>query len=114
MAWRWDGELPLPARVDMAYRLRQDTWQGERRLQLDLVAIRPSHEEEDGVVLLRGDRLYRCTLRGKGLVIRNAAGEELRSTLTWEGSRAQPQSQGEHPYVRALFEEAAVALGLGR
>lgn len=114
MAWRWDGELPLPARVDVAYRLRQDSWQGERRLQLDLVAVRPSHAEEDGVVLLRGDRLYRCALQGKGLVIRNAAGDELRSSLTWEGSRAQPQSEGEHPYVRALLEEAAMALGLGR
>ena len=114
MAWRWDGEMPLPAKVDVAYRLRQDGWQGQQRLLLDLVAIRPSHHGADGVVLLRGDRLYRCALQGEGLVIRNAAGQEVRSTLTWEGTWAHPQSDGEHPYLRSLFQEAAMALGLAR
>jgi len=114
MAWRWEGVLPLPATVDVAYRLRQDAWQGQQRLLLDLVAIRPSHQEEDGVVLQRGDRLYRCALQGKGLVIRNAAGEEVRSNLTWEGSWARPESEGAHPYLRALFAEAVMALGLAR
>jgi single-stranded-DNA-specific exonuclease len=65
-------------------------------------------------VLQRGDRLYRCALQGKGLVIRNAAGEEVRSTLTWEGSLARPESEGAHPYLRALFAEAVMALGLAR
>ncbi|MFN9630555.1 MAG: single-stranded-DNA-specific exonuclease RecJ [Cyanobacteriota bacterium] len=114
MAWRWEGDLPLPQKVDVAYRLRQDTWQGQQRLLLDLLALRPSHQEDDGVVLLRGDRLYRCALRGEGLVIRNAAGQEVRSSLTWEGSWAQPQSEGEHPYLRSLFQEAVMALGLAR
>jgi single-stranded-DNA-specific exonuclease len=114
MAWRWEGELPLPPKVDVAYRLRQDAWQGQQRLLLDLVAIRPSPQGEDGVVLQRGDRFYRCALQGEGLVIRNAAGEEVRSSLTWEGSWARPQSEGEHPYLRALFQEAVMALGLAR
>jgi single-stranded-DNA-specific exonuclease len=114
MAWRWEGELPLPRKVDVAYRLRQDAWQGQERLLLDLVAIRPSHHSEDGVVLLRGDRLYRCALQGEGLVIRNAAGQEVRSNLTWEGSWAHPQSDGAHPYLRSLFQEAVMALGLAR
>ncbi|MFN9623210.1 MAG: single-stranded-DNA-specific exonuclease RecJ [Cyanobacteriota bacterium] len=112
MAWRWEGDLPLPATVDVAYRLRQDVWQGENRLLLDLVAIRPGHQSEDGVVLLQGDRLYHCALEGERLVIRNAAGREVRSSLTWEGAWAHPQSEGEHPYVRKLLEEAVMALGL--
>ena len=112
MAWRWEGTDPLPPLVDVAYRLRQDSWQGQQRLQADLVAVRPSHQGEDGVVLLRGDRHYSCALRGKGLVIRNAAGQELSSSLHWEGSQARPQFNGEHPYVRALFQDAVMALGL--
>lgn len=114
MAWRWEEGLPLPPKVDVAYRLRQDGWQGQQRILLDLVAIRPSHQREEGVVLLRGDRLYRCALQGEGLVIRNAAGEEVRSTLAWEGSWARPQSDGAHPYLRSLFQEAVMALGLAR
>jgi hypothetical protein len=38
----------------------------------------------------------------------------VRSTLTWEGTRAHPQSDGEHPYLRSLFQEAVMALGLAR
>ncbi len=106
--------MPLPATVDVAYRIRQDSWQGQSRLLMELVAIRPSHQSEDGVVLLRGDRRYRCALEGERLVIRNAAGQEVRSSLTWEGAWAQPQSEGEHPYVRQLLEEAVMALGLAR
>jgi single-stranded-DNA-specific exonuclease len=112
MAWRWEGGHPLPHRVDVAYRLRQDAWQGQQRLVLDVVAIRPSPEDAEGVVLVRGDRPYQCALRGEGLVIRNAEGREMCSTLTWEGSRAQPQMDGAHPYLRSLFQEAVMALGL--
>ncbi|MFN9646538.1 MAG: single-stranded-DNA-specific exonuclease RecJ [Cyanobacteriota bacterium] len=114
MAGRWEGDLPVPAVVDVAYRLRQDSWQGQQRFVLDLVALRPSHQSEDGVVLMRGNRHYHCALDGERLVIRNAAGREVRSTLTWEGAQAHPQSEGEHPYVRHLLEEAAMALGLAR
>ncbi|MFM9072641.1 MAG: single-stranded-DNA-specific exonuclease RecJ [Cyanobium sp.] len=112
MAWRWEGTTPLPAMVDVAYRLRQDSWQGKQRIVADLVAVRPSHQGEEGVVLLRGDRPYRCALRGKGLVIRNGSGQELTSSLHWEGSQARPLFNGEHPYVRALFQDAVMALGL--
>lgn len=112
MAWRWEGGQPLPPKVDVAYRLRQDGWQGRQRLLLDLVAIRPSHQGEGGVVLMRGDRPYQCALRGQGLVIRNAEGREVCSSLTWEGSQARPQSDDAHPYVRKLLQEAVMALGL--
>jgi single-stranded-DNA-specific exonuclease len=112
MAWRWEGAQTLPAKVDVAYRLRQDSWQGQQRLLADMVAIRPSHQGEQVVVLLRGDRHYRCALRETALVISNAAGEELCSSLTWEGSQARPQIEGQHPYVRSLFQDAVMALGL--
>ncbi len=113
MAWRWESENPLPQTVDVAYRLRLDRWQGEPRLLVDLVAIRPSHQGEDGVVLQRGERRYWCAVRGEGLVIRNAAGEEVRSPLTWEGSRARVDLVDQHPYVRSLLQDAVLALGLG-
>jgi single-stranded-DNA-specific exonuclease len=116
MAWRWEGAEPLPPKVDVAYRLRQDSWQGQQRLLVELEAIRPSHQAdhqgEHVVVLLRGDRHYRCALRDKDLVIRNGAGQELCSSLTWEGSLASPQIAGQHPYVQSLFQEAVMALGL--
>ena len=106
MGWRWQGPANLPARVDAAYRLRLDQWQGQERLQLELVGLRPSASEADGeaeVVLRRRDRTYWCRRAGSGLVVRNAAGDELSS---------EEAASHDHPYVRALIQDAAIALGL--
>jgi single-stranded-DNA-specific exonuclease len=95
--------------VDVAYRLRMDEWQGERRLQLEIAALRASAAGADGqgeVVLRRRERTYWCRRLGDGLVIRNAAGDEIRQGL------AQEPAEARHPYVRALLQDAALALGL--
>ncbi len=111
IAWRWQGPAELPPRVDVAFRLRANHWQGRERLQLELVALRCSGAEE--VVLQRARRTYWCRRQGEGILIRNAAGDELLSLpdgrLTEAGSgRERP----EHPYLRTLAREAAMALGL--
>jgi single-stranded-DNA-specific exonuclease len=99
MAWRWNGPQQLCGPVDVAYRLRRDRWQGVERLQLDLVALRPSPEGE--VMLRRGQRDYWCRRLGDTVVVRNAEGREVMAS-----------ESGHHPYVRSLLEEAAMALGL--
>ena len=100
IGWRWSGDPGgLPQLVDVAYRLQRNLWQGRERLQLELLGLRASAGDE--VVLARHQRLYWCSRRGDGLVVRNAAGEELHS-----------DSRPEHPYLRALLQDAAVALGL--
>ena len=40
IAWRWAEYFPLPAQVDVAYRLRENTWNGETNLELEIVGIR--------------------------------------------------------------------------
>jgi len=90
--------------VDVAFRLRINRWQGEERLQLELVGLRPSGGGE--VVLQRRERTYWCRRDGDDLLIRNEAGEELRSPASAAASSKT------HPYLQGLFNEAALALGL--
>ena len=100
IGWRWQGELEaIPPRVDVAYRLQRNRWQGRETLQLELVGLRAHPGSE--VVLQRRQRLYWCRRQGDGLVVRNAAGQELCS-----------DSAPDHPYLRALLQDAAMALGL--
>jgi single-stranded-DNA-specific exonuclease len=40
IAWRWADYFPLPQWVDIAYRLRENTWNGETALELELMGIR--------------------------------------------------------------------------
>jgi single-stranded-DNA-specific exonuclease len=41
VAWRWGSYYPLPNRVDIAYRLRLNEWNGVRSVELELVGVRP-------------------------------------------------------------------------
>ena len=43
MAWRWGEYAPLPGRIDVAYRLRDNYWNGETTLELELLGYRASH-----------------------------------------------------------------------
>lgn len=104
MAWRWQDDERLAGPLDVAYTLRLDRWQGQERLQLDVVALRASAVDE--VLLQRAGRSYWCRREGSDLLIRNAAGEELRRGEGEEGSTA------DHPYIRTLLQEAAMALGM--
>ncbi|MEB3173499.1 MAG: single-stranded-DNA-specific exonuclease RecJ [Cyanobacteriota bacterium] len=115
MGWRWQGGDTVPPWVDVAYRLVRDHWQGRDRLQLELVGLRASSEGQAPVVLCRQKRQYWCTQQGDMLVVRNADGQELRHPVAAIGSDLDGQledGQLEHPYVRSLLSEAAVALGL--
>jgi single-stranded-DNA-specific exonuclease len=40
IAWRWRDYYPLPARVDIAYRLRANHWNGQTTVELELAGVR--------------------------------------------------------------------------
>ncbi len=109
MAWRWQGPAPTASRLDIAFRLRSDQWQGQERLQLELQALRPSQGQV--AVLLRRERRYLCHREGSLLVIRNPEGKELR--VAWAQGAAPCQDAAlQHPDTAQLVRHAAQALGL--
>ncbi|HIK45576.1 MAG TPA: single-stranded-DNA-specific exonuclease RecJ [Leptolyngbyaceae cyanobacterium M65_K2018_010] len=40
IAWRWGEYYPLPEQVDIAYKLKQNEWQGLSTVELELVGVR--------------------------------------------------------------------------
>jgi single-stranded-DNA-specific exonuclease len=40
IAWRWGDRFPLPSPVDIAYKLRENTWNGNTSIELELVGVR--------------------------------------------------------------------------
>lgn len=42
IAWRWGEYFPIPPRVDIAYKLRENNWNGNIDVELELVGIRAS------------------------------------------------------------------------
>jgi single-stranded-DNA-specific exonuclease len=91
LAWRWGEYYPLPNRVDIAYKLRVNEWQGNQTVELELVGVRlPSSENAfpaPATPALQeaefdySDRQYTCCLHeqpnGKELRITNSEGQQL-------------------------------------
>jgi len=108
IAWRWSGPEPSSPTLDLAFRLKEDHWQGQPRLQLELEALRPALQER--VTLWRRQRCYQCERQGDALVIRNPEGRELR--CQWPQSPGDnPDPVQSHPDTAELVQHAALALG---
>jgi len=82
VAWRWGEYFPLPQRVDIAYKLRENTWNGNTAVELELVGIRlatftPSPVKK--AEFEHNKRRYNCSLDQalNELRIRNSEGKVL-------------------------------------
>lgn len=51
IAWRWGEYYPLPDRVDIAYKLKQNDWQGNRTVELELLGVQPAGGAETHLTL---------------------------------------------------------------
>ena len=109
IAWRWSGPEPTSMQLDVAFRLREDHWQGQPRLQLELEALRSSQGPQ--ALLWRRQRCYRCERRGEQLLIRNPEGRELQLSWPLEGGDSSDPALL-HPDTAELVQHAALALGL--
>ncbi|MGF1478761.1 MAG: single-stranded-DNA-specific exonuclease RecJ [Cyanophyceae cyanobacterium] len=76
IAWRWGEYFPLPTPLDIAYKLRENFWNGNASVELELVGARPRFEPHHAEFLYRG-HVYTCTLRQSRLKINNAQGQVL-------------------------------------
>ncbi|MEX0271969.1 single-stranded-DNA-specific exonuclease RecJ [Leptolyngbyaceae cyanobacterium UHCC 1019] len=124
IAWRWGDFYPLPSRMDIAYRLRTNEWNGEVSLELELVGGRSSSAASERTEFVYGDRCYACRLveldTGKEIRIRNPEGKVLIvqqgqriGQLTHVSTEPMEVDVCQPPYF-ALIKSALEALGIGK
>ena len=53
IAWRWREYFPLPPRIDIAYRLRENTWNGNTNIELELIGVRLPNQPQILFPLIR-------------------------------------------------------------
>jgi single-stranded-DNA-specific exonuclease len=77
VAWRWADYYPLPDRLDIAYKLRENKWQGRSTIEIELVSARLPEQAPGGFRYENRD--YSCELvaGGQELAIVNEAGAIL-------------------------------------
>jgi single-stranded-DNA-specific exonuclease len=84
IAWRWSQYFPLPSRIDIAYKLRENTWNGNTAIELEIVGVRlPSLSAQPSLGQQAefdyNQRHYTCSLSAslKELKISNPEGKVL-------------------------------------
>ena len=91
IAWRWGEYCPLPEYLDIAYKLKENHWQGNTNIELELVGAKQSvaqpsndvtslNKKTDKVqkaVFTQNGRTYVCSRTAKELRIRNDRGDVL-------------------------------------
>jgi single-stranded-DNA-specific exonuclease len=81
IAWNWAAYAPLPHRIDVAYQLKENYWQGNKTIQLDVIGIRLPKGGKiipKAVFRYRG-RIYSCSFWASAaeLRIKNEDGQVL-------------------------------------
>ncbi len=76
IAWRWGEYCPLPPVVDIAYKLRENRWNGSTAIELELVGARLP--QTGATAMPAAEPQARFAFRGKSYVCRQSTPAELR------------------------------------
>jgi single-stranded-DNA-specific exonuclease len=96
IAWRWKEYCPIPAYIDIAYKLRENTFNGETNIELEIVGARQPNQTPEalplfgttaststkrGIAFAHQNRQYTCGIYNNDstqeLRIKNAEGKVL-------------------------------------
>jgi len=78
IAWRWADFCPLPSPIDIAYKIQENNWNGNKSIEIELVGIRPMEEIKKAKFEYQGKEYY-CSLweNIQELRIKNEQGKVL-------------------------------------
>ncbi|MEG5037696.1 MULTISPECIES: single-stranded-DNA-specific exonuclease RecJ [unclassified Microcoleus] len=129
IAWRWGEYFPLPRRVDIAYRLRENSFNGKTSVELELLGVRlPANAATSRPPRLGKvefdycDRTYACSLSPAGSIeelrIRNSQGQVLAVSpgqnigLLGNSRKDAREVDVSLPFFENLIQTAKHALGI--
>jgi len=129
IAWRWGEYFPLPRRVDIAYRLRENSFNGKTSVELELLGVRLPASAASSRPPMFGkvefdycDRTYSCSLSPAGsqeeLRIRNSQGQVLAVApgqhigLLGNSRKDAKEVDVSLPFFENLIQTAKHALGI--
>jgi single-stranded-DNA-specific exonuclease len=63
LAWRWGEYFPLPTRLDIAYKLKENTWNGNKTIEIELVGVRLPEDRSNikKAIFMHADKMYQCS-----------------------------------------------------
>jgi len=81
LAWRWGEYCPLPTHLDIAYKLKENTWNGNTTIEIELVGVRLPQENNNikKAIFMHAEKMYQCSFWGdlNEIRIKNEQGDIL-------------------------------------
>jgi single-stranded-DNA-specific exonuclease len=121
IAWRWGEYCPLPNRVDVAYKIKENHWNDNSNIELEIIGVRlpQGGTGTNKAAFEYNGRAYTCSLSEsvKELRIRNDRGKVLavtqgqRSGLLGTSRENAVSVDVTQPHYFHLIKAALVALG---
>ncbi|MGB5967317.1 MAG: single-stranded-DNA-specific exonuclease RecJ [Spirulinaceae cyanobacterium] len=66
IAWRWGEYFPVPSRVDVAYKLKENHWNGKTNVELEIVGIRlPSSTTSQAITQTTATQKAQFSYKGR-------------------------------------------------
>ncbi|WP_041229606.1 single-stranded-DNA-specific exonuclease RecJ [Rippkaea orientalis] len=124
VAWRWGEYFPLPKRVDIAYKLKENNWNGETNIEIEIIGIRlPLLETNSKPVMFEYQgKKYWCNFSSinNELKIKNEQGKVLavtkgqRKGLLGTNRETAKEVDITQPHYYQLIKAAMGILGLSK
>jgi single-stranded-DNA-specific exonuclease len=134
VGWRWAEYYPLPDRLDIAYKLRENKWKGQSNIEIELVSARAVNTSESRSPKVQSElsntvvpcsfsfqeREYQCELApdGQALKIWNNSGHTLTAIKGQKTATLVTPTQGlkevsvKEPYFFQLIKTAMANVGV--
>lgn len=117
IAWHWRRYFPLPPVVDIAYKLKENEWNGVKSIQLEVIGARKLSNNplnKQGILTYNG-REYNCSLSQfktvQKLTIKNDNGQELEVILGKKTGLVDSQTiDVTKPHYYQLIQQAIAIL----
>lgn len=116
VGWRWAEYMPLPERLDIAYKLRENKWNGQVNIEIELVSARLpvalrcfQYQNRDYRCQLSIDGLQLSIINEAGAVLSIEKGQKIGNLASADGS--QQAINVTEPFFFQLVKTAHQALG---
>ena len=108
--WRWNKPFTFRNNIDILFALNLNSWNGEKRLQLEIRSIRNSSNKFS--LCFKGNS-YQCDyINSTNIFIRNSKGDTLCVTITADGEPQINEKNISHPYIAELVSQVMIGFGL--
>ncbi len=108
--WNYNSLLNQNQKIDIAFTIVINKWNGISRIQLEIISIR-THQE--CVKIKKNNRIYICSKKSPNeFCVQNSNGDKIMGNIDKNGYISSNSTIKKNVFINSLLSEASISLGL--